>query len=107
MLASSHESQCVAVLEAALAGLVTVGTRVGLVADLAPAAAVAVPPRDAPALADAIAALLLDPPRRAALATAARAYARAHDADWTAARFSEIYRRARGSGAGGTGVTPG
>jgi len=95
---SYHESQGVAVLEAAAAGVPTVGTAVGLVADLAraePAAAVAVPVGDAAALGDAIVALALDPDRRARLGRAARAWAEAHDADWTASEFTSLYAEVR------------
>jgi glycosyltransferase involved in cell wall biosynthesis len=89
---SCWEAQGVAVLEAALAGIPAVGTAVGLVSDLAPDAAVAVPPRDPVALADAVLGLLGDPARRAKMGLAARDFARAHDADATAAAFESIYR---------------
>ena len=93
VMSSRHESQCVAVLEAALAGVATVGTRVGTVADLAPHAALATPVADAEALAGGVAALLHDLPRRLALAEAAQRYARLHDASWTASMFTSLYRR--------------
>ncbi|MFL5307758.1 MAG: glycosyltransferase family 4 protein [Polyangia bacterium] len=92
VLSSRHESQAVVVLEAAAAGLPTVGTRVGLVDTLAPHAAAAVGIRDAAALGDAIIALLRDQPAREAMGAAAQAFARAHDLAWTARRFEEIYR---------------
>jgi glycosyltransferase involved in cell wall biosynthesis len=91
---SYHESQGVAVLEAAAAGVPTVGTDVGLVAELArlePPAAIAVPVGDAAALGDAIVALARDPARRARLGAAARAWAAAHDASWTAGAFEALY----------------
>ncbi len=91
---SHHEAQAVAVLEAAMAGVPTVGTAVGLVAELAtadPPAAVAVPIGDAAALGEALVALARDPGRRAALGRAARAFAEAHDADWTATAFGALY----------------
>ena len=91
---SYHESQGVAVLEAAMAGVPAVGTDVGLVAELAraePPAAIAVPVGDAAALGDAIVALARDPARRARLGAAARAWAAAHDASWTAGAFEALY----------------
>jgi glycosyltransferase involved in cell wall biosynthesis len=94
--ASYHESQGVAVCEAAVAGVPTVGTAVGLVADLAPQAALATPAGDAEALGRAIGGLLIDPARREALGRAAQAWAVEHDARWTARRFSEIYAGIRG-----------
>lgn len=91
---SHHEGQGVAVLEAAMAGVPTVGTAVGIVAELAalePPAATAVRVGDAAALGDAIVALARDPERRARVGRAARAWAEAHDADWTAAAFASVY----------------
>jgi glycosyltransferase involved in cell wall biosynthesis len=98
---SYHEGQGVAVLEAAMAGVPTVGTATGLVAELAaadPPAAVAAPVGDAAALGDAVVAVARDPERRARLGAAARTWALAHDADWTAATFEELYRTVRGGG---------
>jgi len=91
LLTSRHESQAVVVGEAAVAGLPTVGTAVGVVAELAPEAAWAAPVGDAAALAAGALALLRDPARREQLGRAAQAWARTHDADWTAARFEAIY----------------
>lgn len=92
--ASLHESQGVAVCEAAATGVPTVGSAVGLVAELAPAAAVAVPPGDVGTLARAIVATLADPARREALGRAAQGWARAHDAAWSAGEFTRIYAEA-------------
>jgi glycosyltransferase involved in cell wall biosynthesis len=92
VLSSRHEAQSVALLEAACSGLPTVGTAVGLVADLAPEAAVSVAVGDVAALAGAILDLLRDDERRRRTAAAARAFAFAHDADTTAKTFEGIYR---------------
>jgi glycosyltransferase involved in cell wall biosynthesis len=97
---SRHEAGPMAVLEAAVAGVPTVGTRVGHVEEWTPDAAVAVPPGDPGALADAVTELLEDEPRRMRLAHEAQARAVAIDADFTAASFERLYgdavaRRAR------------
>jgi len=90
---SRHESMGAVVLEAAAAGVPTVGTAVGLVTELAPSAALAVPVGDAQALADGILSLLQDPERRGRLGRAAQTFVRRHDADWTAREFERIYAR--------------
>ncbi len=91
LLSSRHESQAVVVGEAAASGVPTVGTAVGIVPELAPAAAVAVPVGDAGALAAGALALLHDPARRELIGRAAQGWARRHDADWTATEFERIY----------------
>jgi glycosyltransferase involved in cell wall biosynthesis len=91
---SLHESMGAAVLEASAAGVPTVGTNVGIVAEMAPRAAVAVPVSDPGALAKGIVELLGNSRRREALALAAQDFARTYNADWTAAQFEELYRRA-------------
>lgn len=89
--ASRHEAGPLVVLEAAAAGLPTVGTAVGHLLDLAPGAALAVPVGDAEALAQGILALLRDREARRTLGERARAWVEENDADATAARFSAIY----------------
>jgi glycosyltransferase involved in cell wall biosynthesis len=92
VLSSRHEAASVATLEAAAAGVATVGTAVGYVADWAPEGrSVAVPVGDHQALASAIVELLHDRARRERVAAAAREWTLAHDADWTAARFEQLY----------------
>ena len=93
LMSSRHEAASVAVLEAACAGVPTVGTRVGYIADwAAEGRAIAAPIGDAEALAAATVALLKSRERREQVASAARTWALAHDADWTAAEFDRIYR---------------
>jgi glycosyltransferase involved in cell wall biosynthesis len=68
---SLHESQGVALSEAAAAGVATVGIGVGLVPELASGAAWAFPVGDHEALAEGIIGLLDDPARRQQLGRAA------------------------------------
>jgi glycosyltransferase involved in cell wall biosynthesis len=90
---SLHESMGAAVLEASAAGVPIVGSNVGILAEMAPQAAVAVPVSDPGALAKGILELLEDSRRRESLALAAQNFARTYDADWTGAQFDAIYRR--------------
>lgn len=88
---SRHEAGPIVVLEAAIAGVPTVGTRVGHVEEWAPDAAVAVRPADPIALAAAVAAVLDDEPRRMKLAHEAQRRAVAIDANFTGASFERLY----------------
>jgi glycosyltransferase involved in cell wall biosynthesis len=89
---SRHEAAGVAVVEAAAAGVPTVGTRVGNVADWSPDAARAVPVGDAAALGDAVVSVLEDRGQRERLAAAALDRAAALHADRTTRRFEELYQ---------------
>ncbi|MBV8783966.1 MAG: glycosyltransferase family 4 protein, partial [Gammaproteobacteria bacterium] len=91
LISSRHEAACVAVLEAALSGVPTVGTAVGHIAEWAPQAARAVPVDDPDALAAAIQEVLGDEALRLRLAVAAQAEAMREDADDTARRVEELY----------------
>lgn len=90
---SRHESMGAAVLEAAASGLPTVGTNVGIAAEMAPPAAVTVPVADPHALANAIVRTLNNPAQRESLARAAQNFSRQYDADWTCARLEALYFR--------------
>jgi glycosyltransferase involved in cell wall biosynthesis len=92
VVSSRHEGVPIAALEAAVAGVPTVGTAVGQIADWAPGAAIAVPIGDAGALADAIERLARDDDERLRLAVNAQAFAVEHDADAFATQMRILYR---------------
>jgi len=91
LLSSRHEAGPLAVLEAALAGVPTVGTRVGHVAEWHPNAATAVAIGNAEEMACAAAALLTNDDARMRLATTAHERALSENADVTARLFEELY----------------
>jgi glycosyltransferase involved in cell wall biosynthesis len=91
VVSSRHEAGPLVMLEAAVAGVPTVGTAVGHLAEWAPEAAVAVPIGDPQALAQAIEQLLTDEDRRLELARQAQQRAILQDADYTAERFLSVY----------------
>ncbi len=93
VMSSRHETGPVAVLEAAVAGVPTVGTCVGHIAEWAPRGALSVPVGDANALASAIERLLHDEQLRLDIAREAQRRAVAEDADYTAERFRALYAR--------------
>lgn len=95
LMSSRHEAGPLVVLEAAVAGVPTVGTNVGHVADWTPHAAVAVAVGDSEALARETIALAADEPRRLSIAREAQRRAIAIDADFTAATFERIYGEMR------------
>jgi len=80
-------------LEAAVAGVPTVGTAVGHLAEWSPSAALAVPIGDWAALAGAISRVLADEALRLQLAAAAQCRAVREDADHTARAFEAMYLR--------------
>jgi len=92
---SLSEAGQMVTLEAGACGVPCVGTCVGHVADLAPSAAVAVPIGDSEALARAALDLLRNPTQRGLLAQRALHFVRAHDADFTAERFEQLYLQLR------------
>jgi len=87
VVSSMHEGQSLAAVEAALCGVALVGTRVGLLADLAPSAAVAVPVGDAEALAGALTGVAGHDRRRSLAAAASEIAARDFTADTSAQRL--------------------
>jgi glycosyltransferase involved in cell wall biosynthesis len=93
LISSRHETGPVAVLEAAVAGVPAIGTRVGHIAEWAPSAAMSVPVGDWVAMADAIVQLLDDEELRFGIAREAQQRALAEDADYTAGRFRALYAR--------------
>jgi glycosyltransferase involved in cell wall biosynthesis len=93
VMSSVHEAGPVVLLEAAVAGVPTVGTAVGHIAEWAPSAALAVSVADAPALAGAIRRMLDDDELRLRVARAAQRHAIHEDADHTALAFEALYRR--------------
>jgi glycosyltransferase involved in cell wall biosynthesis len=94
VLSSRHEAQCMAVLEAAACGTPTVGAAVGVVPELAPDAALAVPPGDPAALADALAIVVTDHERQRAMGQAAALRAaRDYSVEACVARLREVYRQ--------------
>lgn len=93
VVSSRHEAGPLALLEAAVAGVPTVGTAVGHVLEWTPHAAQSVRVGDDAALAEAIRRLAVDEDARLALAQAAQARALSIDARFTARRFGELYER--------------
>ncbi|MCH7564034.1 MAG: glycosyltransferase family 4 protein [Gemmatimonadetes bacterium] len=91
LVSSRHECGPLVLLEAAVAGVPTVGTSVGHIVSWSPEAAVAVPVGDHEALASAAQGLLMDEDRRMRVARAAQRLALEEDADWSAARVVEHY----------------
>lgn len=91
VVSSRHEAVPMVLLEAAVAGVPTVGTAVGQIADWSPDAAVSVPMGDAAALAEAIWRLGIDEGERLRIAHAAQALAVAEDADFAADRMRRLY----------------
>lgn len=91
---SLHESQGLGVLEAAAAGIPSVGTSVGVLGDLAPQAAVSIAAPDTVLLAEAIQQLLRDDGRRAQISAAAeRRVAAEYDIEPVGAAWLDLYQQ--------------
>jgi glycosyltransferase involved in cell wall biosynthesis len=93
VISSRHEAGPLAVLEAAVTGVPTVGTAVGHIAEWSPDAALAVPCGDPAALEAGVAALLDDEDLRLSMAAAAQRNAALENAEHTARGFDAVYRR--------------
>jgi glycosyltransferase involved in cell wall biosynthesis len=93
VMSSLHEAGPLVLLEAAVAGVPTVGTNVGHIAEWSPAAALAVPIGDPDALARAIHIVLTDESLRLRLASEAQRRAITEDADCTARTFEALYEQ--------------
>jgi glycosyltransferase involved in cell wall biosynthesis len=95
VVTSRHEAGPVVVFEAAAAGVPTVGTKVGILADWAPEAARVVEIGDAEALGHAIAELLSNEDKRLQLAAEAQQRAINENADITTAKIRQVYLEMR------------
>lgn len=95
VMSSLHEAGPLVLLEAAVAGVPTVGTAVGHIAEWMPSAALAVPTGDWAGLARAIRCVLEDEALRLQLAAEAQSRAVREDADCTARMFEALYRQLR------------
>ena len=93
VMSSLHEAGPLVLLEAAVAGVPTVGTAVGHIAEWSPTAALAVPVGDWEELAEAIRCVLDNEPLRLRMAMEAQRRALLEDADCTARMFEALYRQ--------------
>jgi glycosyltransferase involved in cell wall biosynthesis len=91
VISSRHETGPLVALEAAIAGVPTVGTAVGHLTEWAPSAAVSVPVGNFQALSTAIRELLSDENRRVEIACNAHKRAIREDASHTAERYLALY----------------
>jgi len=96
LISSLHEAGPLAVLEAAVLGVPTVGTAVGHIAEWAPVAASAVPVGDPQALAAALRQMIADEERRLGMAAEAARRALSENADHTCAQFEQLYAELAG-----------
>jgi glycosyltransferase involved in cell wall biosynthesis len=93
IMSSRHEAGPVAMLEAGVIGVPTVGTAVGHIAEWAPSASVSVPVGNWKALGSATRYLLEHEDQRLQIARAAFLRATSEDAAYTAVRVQDLYRK--------------
>lgn len=91
VISSRHETGPLVALEAAVAGVPTIGTEVGHIAEWAPLAAMSVPIGNSARLACAIQELLEDDGLRLQLAHEALQRATREDSNYTAEQFCDLY----------------
>ncbi len=96
VITSRHEAGPLAVLEAAVLGVPSVGTAVGHLTEWAPRAALVVQPGDAAGLANLIARLEGDEALRLQLAREGQRLALAEDADFSCAQFEQLHAELAG-----------
>ena len=91
---SRYESQAVVVSEAMTSGVVVCATDVGLVSDLGREYFISAKVGDFEHLSAQVLEVVADPARYSALQSRAYEWAAAHDLDWTAAEYRQIYGHA-------------
>jgi glycosyltransferase involved in cell wall biosynthesis len=91
VVTSRHEAGPVVALEAAIAGVAVVGTKVGHLAEWEPSAAHVVMPGDSSGLASVIAQLDVDETARLNLASSAQEQAKLENAERTSSEFRAFY----------------
>jgi glycosyltransferase involved in cell wall biosynthesis len=94
LLTSRYEGEAVVVMEAFASGVVVVGTKVGLLADVGDES-VSVSPGDAEGLVKKIERLLEHPQHLSEIRLQNRAYAEEHTGEWTCAKHRKLYDEVR------------
>jgi glycosyltransferase involved in cell wall biosynthesis len=94
LLTSRYEGEAVVVMEAFASGVIVVGTKVGLLADVGDER-VMVSPEDAEGLVKKIEHLLEYPQQLADIRARNKAFAEAHTSEWTCAKYGELYEKRR------------
>jgi glycosyltransferase involved in cell wall biosynthesis len=91
--ASRYESQGVVFNEAMASGTVVCSTRVGLADDIGDSACIVADVGDTAGLVREILQVIVDETRYSELRKSGYAWARQHDAHWTASQYERIYAR--------------